>query len=138
MWHHVQSDNVSDFSKVKGSLKWNNLIFYFLKITIYILIHCLHHMKDLNLLLKLTTSYISSSHALFCDVLYEGNGFLIPFWVACLCFSPSDLRVMGRCLLSPVKIDDYIKSSGKLLLLFFNFSLYFSSVAILLGRKHIK
>lgn len=57
-------------------MKQSNI--FFLKITIYILIHCLHHMKDLNLLLKLTTSYISSSHALFRDVLYEGNGFLIP------------------------------------------------------------
>lgn len=35
-------------------------------------------MKNLNLLLKLSTSYISSSHALFRDVLYEGNEFLIP------------------------------------------------------------
>lgn len=35
-------------------------------------------MKNLNLLLKLSTSYFSSSHALFRDVLYEGNEFLIP------------------------------------------------------------
>lgn len=64
----------------KWMIPQNETIKYFnflKKITIYLLVFCLNHMKNLTLLLEFSTSNIFSSHALFLDVFYEGNEFLI-------------------------------------------------------------